>query len=324
MILSPGFVRGLVVAIAAAMIAPVVIRSTRRDTLWIISVPAAAVYYGTAFPGFVVVSILGFLTARALGAVRAGSTRWRWTAFALVVLAVLFTAGRLGRWDRPVVVVSETAPLLLCTLDMWLALRLVTLFWEVGSGAVAAPATAAYVGWVALPMTLGGPLLRYSELPMATASRPGILRSPAWWGQLTVAAGKIGAGALLGTLPGLIGERWPEARLLRGLVLVFISGPPGFYLMFAGYYQAMQLLARLAGVDVPDSFNWPFGRENISAFWASWNMTATRVFRDYLFYNRWGTAPPQRVRQHPDPLRARRTLARRQSRTGYSSGCCTV
>ena len=26
----------------------------------------------------------------------------------------------------------------------------------------------------------------------------------------------------------------------------------------------------------------------MSAFWMNWNMTATFVFRDYLFYNRWG------------------------------------
>jgi D-alanyl-lipoteichoic acid acyltransferase DltB (MBOAT superfamily) len=50
----------------------------------------------------------------------------------------------------------------------------------------------------------------------------------------------------------------------------------------------MQVLGRPAGFELPDSFNWPIGRENIAAFWANWNMTATSVFRDYLFYGRWG------------------------------------
>ena len=70
--------------------------------------------------------------------------------------------------------------------------------------------------------------------------------------------------------------------------MVLIARPVGFYLTFAGYFDLMQTLARVMGTVVPDSFNWALGRENISQFWANWNMTATRVFRDYLFYSRWG------------------------------------
>src|SRR5262249_10317420 len=45
---------------------------------------------------------------------------------------------------------------------------------------------------------------------------------------------------------------------------------------------------RPAGFTLQPSFNSPVGRENISAFWMNWNMTATFAFRDLLFYNRWG------------------------------------
>ena len=70
--------------------------------------------------------------------------------------------------------------------------------------------------------------------------------------------------------------------------MVLVTGPLGFYLTYAGFFHLMQVLAVPAGFALPDSFRWPIGRQNVSEFWANWNMTATRVFRDYLFYNRWG------------------------------------
>jgi D-alanyl-lipoteichoic acid acyltransferase DltB (MBOAT superfamily) len=72
--------------------------------------------------------------------------------------------------------------------------------------------------------------------------------------------------------------------------MALLVAPWSFYLTFAGFFQMIQSLGRVAGVPVPDSFNRAFGRENIAAFWANWNMTATRVFRDYLFYARWGSS----------------------------------
>ena len=66
------------------------------------------------------------------------------------------------------------------------------------------------------------------------------------------------------------------------------TGPVGFYLSTASYFHLMEVLGRPAGFKLPPSFNYPLGRENISAFWMNWNMTATFLFRDYLFYNRWG------------------------------------
>ncbi len=288
MTFNASHLRGLRIALAAAAMTPMLLRSARRESLWVIGLPAALIYFGAAFPGFILVIGLAYLVARRLGRIVDPASRWRWTLVALVLVVVLFAAGRLGHWDQQPIHLRETRPLMLWTLDMWLVLRLVTLFWEVGSGAVRIPSVRAYVGWIALPMTLGGPLLRYSELPAAFETQPSAWRSIAWWKDLMVGTAQLLGGTALGTLPEFIAGHWPEARLLRGVVLVFLSGPVGFYLTFAGYCQLLQTLARPAGLAIPDSFNWPFGRENISAFWANWNMTATRVFRDYLFYNRWG------------------------------------
>jgi D-alanyl-lipoteichoic acid acyltransferase DltB (MBOAT superfamily) len=286
--LSVALLRGFAIALIAAAVIPFLFKTVRRQALWAAGLPAAIAYYGWAFPGFLVVSGLGFTVAWALSRIQDRDSRWRWAALALVVLIALFTAGRIGRWDQLAVLVVGGRSLSACTLDMWLVLRVVTLFWEVGSGAVKAPTAGACLGWAALPMTLGGPLLRYSELPVVIETRPAVWLVPGWWRELMRAAAKLAAGVVLGFVPAFMADHWPASRLLRGAVVVFITGPVGFYLTFAGYYHLMQTLARPVGIAIPDSFNWPFGRENISAFWANWNITATRVFREYLFYNRWG------------------------------------
>jgi D-alanyl-lipoteichoic acid acyltransferase DltB (MBOAT superfamily) len=221
-----------------------------------------------------------------LGAINNPVARWRWTAVAIVLLVGLFTAGRLLHWDKAVFM-AGTHRVGLGMLDMWLTLRLVTLFWEVGSGAVTLPSPAAYAGWVALPMTLSGPIVRYSELPSMLVPNPSLWRSPAWWREVAEGGVKFVAGILLAASPALIATQ-RGAELAGGVMVVFVTAPMGFYLTFAGYYHLMQAFAAPAGIALPDSFNWPMGRENVSAFWANWNMTATRVFRDYLFYNRWG------------------------------------
>ena len=286
--LDPALARGFLIALAAAALLATALRNPRPRTLASVGALSALLYFGRAFPAFVLVSAAGYAAARGIGAIQDAAARWRWTAAAVVVLAAVFSAGRLMRLDERVLVLPGSIHVAACTLDMWLALRLVTLFWEVGSGAIAMPPLAGYAGWLAFPMTLGGPLLRYSELAPAPAPRPSLWSSAAWWRQMAEGGVKLAAGIGLAALPSMLARAQPDASLLHGLLVVLVSGPLGFYLTFAGYYQLMQALAATAGIQLPDSFNWPFGRENISAFWANWNMTATRVFRDYSFYNRWG------------------------------------
>jgi alginate O-acetyltransferase complex protein AlgI len=171
---------------------------------------------------------------------------------------------------------------------MWLVLRLVTLFWEVGSGSVTTPSLSSYIVWTCLPFTLGGPLLRYSQMPVAVCVDRSLWRSPAWWLDFGTGAAKLIAGMALYAAQEVMASRWPQAHLLNSGTTALVTGPLGFYLTYAGYFHMMEALGRTSGFKLPESFNYPIGRENISAFWMNWNMTATSVFRDYVFYNRWG------------------------------------
>ena len=64
--------------------------------------------------------------------------------------------------------------------------------------------------------------------------------------------------------------------------------PWPFYLRIGGYYSLMSATGVAWGFAIPESFVRPFTRPNLASFWANWNATVTNVFRDYLFYARWG------------------------------------
>ncbi len=258
----------------------------RGGLLLLVSLLAAAEYYRYALAGFLIVSGFSYAALLWLDRSKNRAERWKWACFFLVLLGILFTLGRLRGWEE-----NLTAPgplhIVLFSMNMWMVLRLVTVFWEVGSGSLALPPIGRYCVWMCLPFGFGGPLLRFSEFPKELCPDASLLVSESWLRGLAAAISKLCAGVFLTAALGLIAQRFPHPNVW-GKGLVAVSGPFEFYLTYAGYYQLMEVLAALCGIAVPPSFNAPIGRQNISAFWANWNMTATRVFRDYLFYNRWG------------------------------------
>ncbi len=172
------------------------------------------------------------------------------------------------------------------TLDMWAALRLVTFLWESGAGE-AEINWRSFLTWVFLPFTAGGPLLRYSEFRRSTEGgfTPGAVPLTA----LVGASSQIAAGTLLGLLASyLLSPQSIAPQLVGKFLVTFALAPWGFYLQTAGLFEVMRLSASICGYWMPSSFDRPFGRRNLSEFWATFNTTAMRVFRDYVFLNRWG------------------------------------
>jgi D-alanyl-lipoteichoic acid acyltransferase DltB (MBOAT superfamily) len=277
---------GLAVPAAFSLALVAVPAIARTSWLWLLCLVAAAGYYWREFLGFVLVSAIAYLAVRWLSKEPVLARRWRWACLLILALAVIFTCGRIEHWDRtwsfPL-----TGPLALYSLGMWPTLKLVTLFWEVGSGSIAVPSLLQYVVWTCLPFTLGGPVLRWSQMPRVVSTQPEVFRSGAWWLEAATATAKMVGGLSLGPAHELLASHW-HSHFGNNAILTFVTGPISFYLTTAGYFHWMELLGRPCGIKLPESFNSPIGRENISAFWMNWNMTATFVFRDYLFYNRWG------------------------------------
>ncbi len=55
------------------------------------------------------------------------------------------------------------------------------------------------------------------------------------------------------------------------------------YLDFAGYTDVAIGLGRLLGITLPENFDRPYLKPNLTAFWNSWHMTLAQWFRSYFF-----------------------------------------
>ena len=68
------------------------------------------------------------------------------------------------------------------------------------------------------------------------------------------------------------------------------------YFDFSGYTDIVIGLALLLGINLPENFNSPYLKSNLTLFWNNWHMTLTQWFRSYYFnpLTRWlrGLAHP--------------------------------
>lgn len=55
------------------------------------------------------------------------------------------------------------------------------------------------------------------------------------------------------------------------------------YLDFSGYTDIAIGMARMVGIRLPENFNQPYLRPNLTQFWNNWHMTLTQWFRAYFF-----------------------------------------
>jgi alginate O-acetyltransferase complex protein AlgI len=55
------------------------------------------------------------------------------------------------------------------------------------------------------------------------------------------------------------------------------------FLDFSGYTDLALALARLVGIKLPENFNAPYLRPNLTQFWNNWHMSLTQWFRAYVF-----------------------------------------
>ncbi|MFM8320405.1 MAG: MBOAT family O-acyltransferase [Chloroflexota bacterium] len=71
------------------------------------------------------------------------------------------------------------------------------------------------------------------------------------------------------------------------------------YLDFSGYTDIAIGIARLLGLHLPENFDRPYLKTNLTAFWNSWHITLAQWFRAYYFnpFTRW-----LRSRPHKPPV----------------------
>jgi alginate O-acetyltransferase complex protein AlgI len=69
------------------------------------------------------------------------------------------------------------------------------------------------------------------------------------------------------------------------------------YLDFSGYTDIAIGLGRIFGIKLPENFNAPYFKTNLTQFWNAWHMTLTQWFRAYFFnpFVRWLRLPGRGV-----------------------------
>jgi D-alanyl-lipoteichoic acid acyltransferase DltB (MBOAT superfamily) len=295
-ILSADF--SLFVAVAVCAIAGVLALAPLLRAKWailVLSCLAAALIYRSRLPGYVFLNVATYsfvgvvsLLVPALPATQ--QARWRWSVAGMLLLLLIFCAGRYYEleargWSW------RGLNLFFFSLNMWAFLRLITFLWEFGSGRIRNLSLINFFLWIALPFALVGPILRYSQFEQQLSGlgepKKGIL-SADFLRRFGLGTLHLLLGILLTAMQASILGPGSGLSRLQKLVFGFSVAPWSFYLLWAGYFKLMELLALFWGITLPASFNRPFGRRNLSEFWANWNMSATSVFRDYLFFNRWG------------------------------------
>ena len=274
----------LAVCVPLALLGPVVPASKRVPVLAVAGLACIAIVSPDSLPGFALMACVTYALVHLIARVTDPAKRWRLALLSMTAVGLLFFFGRgYGLGDARVG--FGGARVALFAVDMWALLRIVSILWEVGSGKIAPPRPDAFVAWVALPFTLVGPMVRPAQF-IASFERPSarFALGAAWWKKVGIASAQILGTFALALLPTL-GHMGPTGlRLLSG----FLVGPWSFYLGTAAMFSLMEALAAFWQLDVPPSFNAPFGRRNLADFWANWNMTATNLLRDYLFFARWG------------------------------------
>jgi hypothetical protein len=263
-----------------------------RGQVGLLGLAAVSVVWvaGGALPGFLLSVLLlygcvALIDWRTRGQCPRDPSRWSWAVAVIGVLIAAFLAH--SRWPSLTAWEAGGVRWQAFHLDMWLLLRLVMLLWEYGSRRVGRPSLVTYLVWCGLPFTVGGPLLRYSEfelqLPWKKESGPPALGG-GWWKGTALGALSMTLGGLASLGNAHLETLGPGGRLL----IVFGTGPWGFYLLVGGAYGLFRQAAALGALNVPPSFDRPLLSTNLSDFWSRWNMTATSVFRDTLFFARWG------------------------------------
>jgi D-alanyl-lipoteichoic acid acyltransferase DltB (MBOAT superfamily) len=260
---------------------------TKRVPMYVaaaLGILGSALVLRGAFPAFLLVNLLAFGVVHGLQASR---RRWPTTVVALVALVALFLVGRHRGWDTALL---RDGPINVAWFyfDMWMFLRLFVLFWEVGSERQQAPAFASFIAWCTSPLFLAGPLLRSSRWPDELKPRRAALVDRRWWLRIGTGLAMVSGGIVLGALTRLTHGGGLERSMATKAVTLFFLAPWGFYWSIAGAFLFLAALGELHGIVVGPSFDRPFFQANIADFWARWNITATTVFREFFFYNRWG------------------------------------
>ncbi|NUP07115.1 MAG: MBOAT family protein [Polyangiaceae bacterium] len=134
------------------------------------------------------------------------------------------------------------------------------------------------------PTYVSGPMHLFSEFDAAVRQPKRLTVSALVDGTFRVAIG-FAKTKLLGPLlapASLLGLHGAEVGPMK-LVVASMVYSVVLWADFSGYSDIAIGSARLAGVETPENFRWPYAAPNIREFWQRWHITFSRVLTSYVF-----------------------------------------
>ena len=136
------------------------------------------------------------------------------------------------------------------------------------------------------PTMVAGPIKRYQDF------LPKLRQDPSNWSEdwergitriLTGLAKKFAVADFLTAWTDHLNARDILVADRRVLVVWILAYGIKIYADFSGYSDIAIGSARLFGIQVPENFDWPYGRRNIQRFWQCWHISLTRWLTDYVY-----------------------------------------
>jgi alginate O-acetyltransferase complex protein AlgI len=146
------------------------------------------------------------------------------------------------------------------------------------------------------PSLVAGPIKRYqSFIPSLHEGIKNVSPEDVKLGLLRVAVGFFKKVILADNLTAAIAFYEPDfshfSQIQRWGFVVAISLRILFD--FSGYSDMAIGFARLAGIKIPENFNWPYLATSIKSFWQRWHISLSSWIRDYIYIpmggNRYGS-----------------------------------
>lgn len=187
----------------------------------------------------------------------------------------------------------------------YISFRLIHTLRDRQSGRLPESGLRAYLSYlIFFPALAAGPIDRLERFQQDYAAGPETVSVQRRAEDLTEAARRLALGlfkkfALADTL-ALVALSPLNAGQVRGagwLWLLLYAYALLIYLDFSGYTDIAIGLGRLWGVRLPENFDKPYLRPNLTQFWNNWHMTLTQWFRAYYFNPlvRWLRGPRFRL-----------------------------
>ncbi len=169
----------------------------------------------------------------------------------------------------------------------YIAFRLLHTLRDRQTGRLPALSLQEYVSYVVFfPALTAGPIDRAERFVQDFNLSKNEARLPTWVeGSKRIAVGLFKKFVLADTLAlvALSSVNFSQVQSTFWMWALLYAYALRIYFDFSGYTDIAIGIGRLAGIKLPENFDRPYLKPNLTAFWNSWHMTLAQWFRTYIF-----------------------------------------